>query len=120
PRPDLTDDAGALVAEDRGEDALAVLALERVGVGMADAGRHDLDQHLARFGPVEVDLMDFERRVGRDGDRGAGLHGQLPYVRIRAAYKDSDALLKPLPSMGRGWGGVNLRGPRRRGCSPPP
>ena len=76
-RPDLADDPGALMAEDRGEDALGILALERVGVGMADAGRHDLDQHLARLRPVEVDLVDLERRVGRDGDGGAGLHGLL-------------------------------------------
>ena len=70
------------MAEDRGEDALRILAFERVGVGMADAGRHDLDQHLAGLGAVEVDLVDFERRVGRDGDRGAGLHGRLCRIRL--------------------------------------
>ena len=46
-RPDLADDARAFMAEDRGEDALAVEPVERVGVGVADAGRHDLDQHFA-------------------------------------------------------------------------
>src|SRR6185437_6134417 len=35
---DLADHARALMAEDRGEDALAVEPVERVGVGMADAG----------------------------------------------------------------------------------
>src|ERR1700753_4263879 len=39
---DLADDARALVTEDGGEDALAVETVERVGVGMADAGRLDL------------------------------------------------------------------------------
>ena len=48
---DLADHARALMAEDRGEDAFAVEPVERVGVGMADAGRHDLDQHLAALGP---------------------------------------------------------------------
>ena len=75
PRADLADDARALVAEDRREDALAVLAFERVGVGVADARRHDLDQHLAGARPFEIDLVDFERRVGAKGDGGASLHG---------------------------------------------
>src|SRR5262245_60201990 len=35
---DLADDAGALVAEDGWKDSLAVEAVERVGVGVADAG----------------------------------------------------------------------------------
>ncbi len=73
-RPDLADDAGALMAEDRRKDPLRILALERVGVGMADAGRHDLDQRFARLRPVEIDLVDLQRRVRRDGDGGAGLH----------------------------------------------
>ncbi len=46
-RPDLAHHARALVAEDRREDAFAVEAVERVGVGVADARRHDLDQHFA-------------------------------------------------------------------------
>ena len=46
------------LAEDRREDALAVEAVERVGVGVADAGRHDLDQHFAR----PWDLRDRPRR----------------------------------------------------------
>ncbi len=70
PGPDLAHDPGAFMAENRGEDALAVLAFERVGVGVANAGRHDLDQHFARLRPFEVDLVDLERRVGGDGDGG--------------------------------------------------
>jgi hypothetical protein len=42
-RADLTHDAGALMAQDRWEDAFGIEAIERVGVGMADARRHDLD-----------------------------------------------------------------------------
>src|SRR5947208_3067336 len=79
PRPKATtDDPGALVAEDRGEDPFRILAFQRVGVGVADSGRHDLDQHLARFGPVEIDLVDLERPVRRNRDRGSGLHCPSP------------------------------------------
>ena len=73
---DLADHARALMAEDRGEDSLAVEAVERVGVGVADAGRHDLDQHLAGLGAFEVELDDLERLLGGEGDGGAGLHGR--------------------------------------------
>src|SRR5262249_54945156 len=51
PRPDLADDAGAFMAEDRGEKSFAVEAVERVGVGVTDAGRLDLDQDFAGLRP---------------------------------------------------------------------
>ena len=73
-RPDLAHHARALVAEDRREDAFAVEPVERVGVGVADAGRHDLDQHFALLRAFEVDLDDLERLLGFEGDGGAGLH----------------------------------------------
>src|SRR5437660_12932489 len=41
PRTDLAHDASSFVAEDRREDAFAVEAVQRVGVGVADARRHD-------------------------------------------------------------------------------
>src|SRR5581483_4559877 len=43
-RADLADDASAFVSEDRRKDALAVEAVEGIGVGMADTGGLDLDQ----------------------------------------------------------------------------
>ena len=49
--------------------------VERIGVGVADAGRHDLDQHFTLFGTLQVDLDDLERLLGFERDRGAGLHG---------------------------------------------
>ena len=73
-RPDLANDARAFVAEDRGKDAFAVEPVERVGVSVADAGRHDLDQHLASLGAFKVDLDDLQRFLGFEGDGGAGLH----------------------------------------------
>jgi hypothetical protein len=79
--PDLADDPGAFMAEDRRKDSLRILALQRVGVGVADPGRHDLDQHLARLRAIEVDLVDLQGLVRSDGDRGAGLHGKAPSFR---------------------------------------
>ena len=71
---DFADDTGAFMAEDRREQAFAVETIERIGIGVADAGRHDLDQHLAGARAVEIDLDDFERRFRCKGDGGAGLH----------------------------------------------
>jgi hypothetical protein len=63
PRPDLADDPRPLVAEDAREDALGIEPVQCVGVGVADAGRHDLDQHLAVLRPFEIELDDLERLV---------------------------------------------------------
>ena len=75
---DLAHDAGAFMAEDRREDAFRVGARQRVGVGVADAGRHDLDQHLAGLRAFDVDGLDGERLAGFPGDRGAGFHDVSP------------------------------------------
>ena len=61
---DLDHDARALVSEDRREEPLGIGARERVGVGVTDAGRLDLDQHLAGARPVELDGLDGERLSG--------------------------------------------------------
>src|ERR1035438_4103447 len=57
---------------------------------MADAGRHDLDQHLADLWPFDVDRFDGERLAGLPGHRGAGLHGCPPgkYYGCQAASFD--------------------------------
>src|SRR5207342_2377210 len=73
-RPDFTHHACAFMAEDRGEDALAVESVERISIGVADTGRHDLDQHLARLWPFKVELDDLERLLRFESDSGAGLH----------------------------------------------
>jgi hypothetical protein len=53
PGADLDHDAGALVAEDRRETGPPDRARQREGVGVADAGGLDLDQHLAGARAVE-------------------------------------------------------------------
>ncbi|MCY1420372.1 hypothetical protein D9M71_359880 [compost metagenome] len=73
------DDATTLVAEDAGEHAFGVRPGQGVGIGMADAGRHDPHQHLAGLGRRHVDFDDFQGLVGREGDRCTGLdHGDSP------------------------------------------
>src|SRR6185312_377828 len=78
-RADLAHDASALMAEDGREDAFTVEAVERVGIGVADSGRLDLDQNLAGFRPVQIELDNFQRLLCLEGDGGACLHGLFPF-----------------------------------------
>src|SRR6266851_1167492 len=48
---------------------------ERELVGVADARRLHLDQHLAGFRPVEIDLGHRERLALVQGDGSAAFHG---------------------------------------------
>ena len=66
------------MAEDGREQAFRIGARQRELVGVADAGRLDLDQHLAGPRAVEVDLHDLQRLSGCDGNGGAGFHIQNP------------------------------------------
>ena len=74
---DFTDDACALVAEDGGENSLAVEAVERISVGVTDPRRLDLDQHFAGLRPVEIDFDDLERLLGFECDSSTRLHSRL-------------------------------------------
>ncbi len=71
---DLADDPCAFMAENGGELALGIEAGERVGVGVADAGRHHLDEHFARLWSPDLDRFDRQRLVGFPGDGGARTH----------------------------------------------
>src|SRR3954447_8691221 len=77
---DVANHARALMAKDRREEAFAVETVKRVGVCVADAGRHDLDQYLALLGAFEVHFDDFERHLGFEGDGGASLHLSLQSI----------------------------------------
>ena len=79
-RAGLDHHAGALVAEDRGEQPFGVLARERVGIGVAYAGRLDLDQHFALPGSVEIDGFDLERSAGLVCDSRPDLHENAPAI----------------------------------------
>ncbi len=71
---DVDDDAGAFVTEDHREQAFGIRARARELIGVADAGRLDLDEHFAGARSVEIDGGDFERLAGGISDCGLGLH----------------------------------------------
>ena len=56
--PNALDDAGALVAEHGRRVAGRVGAGGRVEVRVADAARHEPDEHLAGLGLRELELLD--------------------------------------------------------------
>src|ERR1700733_1593249 len=73
-RAHFPDNAGALMAEDRGEDSLAVQAIQRIGVGVADSRRLDLDEDFASLWTIQVELDDLKRLLRFERDCGACLH----------------------------------------------
>ena len=88
---DIDDDAGALVAEDRRKQSLRIGARQRELVGVADAGRLDLDQHLAGARAVELDGRHFQRLAGRIGHGGANVHSFLGLVSTPLQFTGSPA-----------------------------
>jgi hypothetical protein len=77
-RPDIDHDARALMAEDHREQAFGIAARARELVGMANARRLDLDQHLAELRPFEVDFLDLEVLAGLEADCRLCLHARPP------------------------------------------
>ena len=75
PGADIDHDAGALVAEDRREQPLRVVARQRELVGVADAGRLDLDQHLAGLRAFELDRASPRAACRAERHGGANVHG---------------------------------------------
>jgi len=61
-------DARAFMAKNGGEFALGIEARQRVGIGMANAGRHDFDQHFAGPWTTDFDCFDSERLLRFPGD----------------------------------------------------
>ncbi len=76
--PDVDDDARAFVPEDRRKEPFRIGARARELVGVADAGRLDLDQHLAGLRAVELHGLDDERRSCAMGNGGTDVHDELP------------------------------------------
>jgi hypothetical protein len=75
--PDLADDACALVPENRRKLALGIETGKSVSVGMADAGRHDLNEHLSGLRPFKADGFDGQRLSRFPGHCGSGFHDNL-------------------------------------------
>jgi hypothetical protein len=72
---DIDHDACAFVAKDRREDAFGIGAGKREFIGVANAGRLDLDQHFTLARPFEFHCRYLKWLSGGDGDGGANVHG---------------------------------------------
>src|SRR3546814_12413517 len=77
----------ALMAKDRRKNPLAILALQRVSVGMADACRHDFYQNLARLVPIQISFLDFNRLVWRDSNACTSLLCASPFFLLTPLSK---------------------------------
>jgi hypothetical protein len=84
---DVDHDARALMAEDRRKQPFRIGAGQCEFVGMADAGRLDLDQHFALARSLELNSGYFQRLSSSDGDGGANIHG-IPRLRSSMAGFD--------------------------------
>jgi len=62
------------MAQDRGEDTLTVEAVECIGVGMADARRHDLNEHFTCFWSLKIEFDNFKRLLCLKCDGSTGFH----------------------------------------------
>src|SRR5205823_673200 len=69
--PDGLDDPGALVPEHH-RKPVPPAGLEQVQIGMADAARLEVDDHVLRPGLGDLDLLD--RRPPQLGDYDAAIH----------------------------------------------
>jgi hypothetical protein len=79
-RPDVDHDAGALVPEDRREQAFRIGARARELVGVAHAGGLDLDQHLAGLRTIERHRRDLERLAFFERHRRPHVHRNFSFV----------------------------------------
>ena len=103
-RANGTDDARALVAQNGWKDAFAVEPVQRIGVGVANACRHDLDQDFTLFRAFQIKLDNLKRFLRLKGDGGTGFHGGSPCwlaslkPQDGGAEKPSHPLWRPTPS----------------------
>src|SRR5262249_23523866 len=73
-RTDLTNAPRSLVTEDGRKNPFAVETVQRIGIGVADAGRLDFDEDLAGPRAFQIKLDDFKRFLGFERDSGTCLH----------------------------------------------
>ena len=72
---DIAHDASAFMPQDGGKQSLGIETIQRVGIGVANAGCHDFDKDLAVLRPVQIELDDFQGALGLESDRGTCFHG---------------------------------------------
>jgi hypothetical protein len=89
---DIDHDARALMAENGRKQPLGISARQREFVGVANAGRFDLDQNFAVTGSIELNGGDFQRLTSFNGDGGTNFH-DVPLGLWRAmSYRASGAV----------------------------
>ena len=78
--PDIDHYACALMAQNAGKNALGVSPGQGVKVSVANAGRLDFDQHLARFRSFQLYRFDGQRLAGLKGNGRAYVHVHSPCI----------------------------------------
>jgi hypothetical protein len=73
-RPNVDDNTRAFMTENGGKQSFRIGARASEFIGVADAGRLDLDEHFARAGSVQVDGHHFKRFTRGGGNSGLRLH----------------------------------------------
>src|ERR1700733_2058492 len=76
--PDIDDDAGTLVAKNHRKQSFRVRARAGEFIGMANAGRLELDEHFAGLRSIEIDRHDLQRLAGRVTNSSFGFHSLDP------------------------------------------
>ena len=93
---DLDDDARAFVSQHGRKHPFRVITAQGEGVGMADAGVGDADQHLSLFRRGDVDLDDFKRLARGKGHGGTGFHDGSPFNKLaRGGHRAFMARIEP-------------------------
>jgi len=98
-RPHLCDNSGTFMAKDRRKNPFWICPRQRVRIGVTDARRLHLDEHLTGTGSLELYCLDGQRFTGFVCDCGANLHGIPPKER-RYACRNSISTGNPA---GTGW-----------------
>ena len=72
---DFTHNACALMPQHRRKNALAVKAIQRIRISMANARRHNLHQHFTSLWTFQIQLDNFQWLFRFKCNCSAGLHG---------------------------------------------
>src|SRR6185312_10528988 len=92
--PDVDDDPRPFVSEDGGEQSLGIAACAREFIGVTDAGCLDLDQHLARFRPRQLNGLDGQGCACLVSDRCANIHGVSSFACVARWFRSFTSALR--------------------------
>jgi hypothetical protein len=72
---DVAHNPSTFMAQNSREFALTVQPVQRIGIGVANARRHDFNQHLASLGPFQIKLNYFQWFLRFKSNGCACFHG---------------------------------------------